>query len=194
MQPLKREMNLALRATLKVSEKERKVKREIEREEILCFLSWSDSLLIAIASEVESQEAAERSAERLPFMNSIEQSRARLDMALGKFGKVTQRLCRKKERNRRQQFSMSLLSALSQDKVVATQLLEGGVDSTIFENFVYRTLNSIRSTPETQSKQVLVFMDNAVIHRHAQVLETCKLLKCHVLFNAQYSPWLNPVE
>lgn len=187
-------MNLALRATLKVSEKERKVKREIEREEILCFLSWSDSLLIAIASEVESQEAAERSAERLPFMNSIEQSRARLDMALGKFGKVTQRLCREKERNRRQQFSVSLLSALSQDKVVATQLLEGGVDSTIFENFVYRTLNSIRSTPETQSKQVLVFMDNAVIHRHAQVLETCKLLKCHVLFNAQYSPWLNPVE
>ena len=89
---------------------------------------------------------------------------------------------------------MSLLSAISQDQVIATQILEGGVDSTVFENFVYRTLYSVRTSALTRDKDVLLFMDNAVIHRHSQVLETCKLLKCHVLFNAQYSPWLNPVE
>lgn len=42
--------------------------------------------------------------------------------------------------------------------------------------------------------QVLLFLDNAVIHRHSAVLETARKFKVNVLFNAQYSPWLNPVE
>jgi transposase len=37
-------------------------------------------------------------------------------------------------------------------------------------------------------------LDNAVIHHHSAVLETARLFKVNVLFNAQYSPWLNPVE
>ena len=37
-------------------------------------------------------------------------------------------------------------------------------------------------------------MDNAVIHKHSLVLETARNLKVNVLFNAEYSPWLNPVE
>ena len=37
-------------------------------------------------------------------------------------------------------------------------------------------------------------MDNAVIHRHSLVLETARKMKVNVLFNAEYSPWLNPVE
>lgn len=37
-------------------------------------------------------------------------------------------------------------------------------------------------------------MDNAVIHKHSAVLETALRLKANVLFNAEYSPWLNPVE
>jgi transposase len=37
-------------------------------------------------------------------------------------------------------------------------------------------------------------MDNAVIHKHSKVLETARKFKVNVLFNAEYSPWLNPVE
>jgi len=37
-------------------------------------------------------------------------------------------------------------------------------------------------------------MDNAIIHKYSQVLETARKMKVHVLFNAEYSPWLNPVE
>jgi len=37
-------------------------------------------------------------------------------------------------------------------------------------------------------------MDNAVIHRHSSVLQTCRKMKVNVLFNAEYSPWLNPIE
>jgi len=37
-------------------------------------------------------------------------------------------------------------------------------------------------------------MDNAIIHKYSHVLETARKMKVHVLFNAEYSPWLNPVE
>jgi transposase len=37
-------------------------------------------------------------------------------------------------------------------------------------------------------------MDNATIHRHSKVLETAKRMHASVLFNAQYSPWINPIE
>ena len=33
-----------------------------------------------------------------------------------------------------------------------------------------------------------------MIHKHSSVLETARRLKVNVLFNAEYSPWLNPVE
>jgi transposase len=41
---------------------------------------------------------------------------------------------------------------------------------------------------------VVLFMDNAIIHKYSEVLETARKMKVHVLFNAEYSPWLNPVE
>ncbi len=37
-------------------------------------------------------------------------------------------------------------------------------------------------------------MDNAVIHKHSVVMETARRMKVNVLFNAEYSPWLNPIE
>ena len=37
-------------------------------------------------------------------------------------------------------------------------------------------------------------MDNAVIHKHSVVLETIRKMKVNLLFNAEYSPWLNPIE
>ncbi len=43
-------------------------------------------------------------------------------------------------------------------------------------------------------KDIVIFMDNAVIHKHSAVLETVRKFRVNVLFNAEYSPWLNPVE
>lgn len=43
-------------------------------------------------------------------------------------------------------------------------------------------------------KDVILLMDNAVIHKHSAVLETARNFKVNVLFNAEYSPWLNPIE
>ena len=89
---------------------------------------------------------------------------------------------------------MSLLAAISQERVVSTQLIEGGVDSSVFENFMYHTLRAVRTNPATAEKTVLVFLDNAVIHRHSTVLKSLRKMKVHVMFNAEYSPHLNPVE
>lgn len=43
-------------------------------------------------------------------------------------------------------------------------------------------------------KDVVLLMDNAVIHKHSAVLEITRQFKVNVLFNAEYSPWLNPIE
>ena len=93
-----------------------------------------------------------------------------------------------------QQYSLSLMAAVSQHKVVSYQVIEGGVDAVLFEHFIYRTLQSVKADPANQGKDVVLFMDNAVIHLTSSVLETIKRMGVHALFNAEYSPWLNPVE
>ena len=37
-------------------------------------------------------------------------------------------------------------------------------------------------------------MDNAKIHMHSSVTERILRMKAHLLMNAEYSPWLNPIE
>lgn len=100
----------------------------------------------------------------------------------------------RKNQVKKQQYSVSLIAAVSQKEVLSTQILEGGVDSTIYENFIYQTLRSIRTDPRTADKTVIILMDNAAIHKHSSVLQTCRKMKANVLFNAEYSPWLNPIE
>ena len=94
----------------------------------------------------------------------------------------------------RSDFQLTMISAISQESVVATQIVKGGVDSIVFENFIYKMLESVVSDPRNQNRDILIFMDNAVMHKHSRVLETLRKFKVNVLFNAQYSPWLNPVE
>ena len=72
--------------------------------------------------------------------------------------------------------------------------MEGGVDASIFENFIFTLIRQIKTQSEEKDKDVIIFMDNARIHKHQLVLQTIKDWKVHVLFNAQYSPWINPVE
>jgi len=64
----------------------------------------------------------------------------------------------------------------------------------VFENFIYKMLESMVTDPKYHGKDIVIFMDNAVMHKHSHVLETCRKFKVNVLFNAQYSPWLNPIE
>jgi transposase len=95
---------------------------------------------------------------------------------------------------KKENYSMSLISAISPDMIIANQVVEGGVDGIIFENFIYHTLLSVRNDKHLQQKKVLLLLDNARIHKTQHLYETAKKMKAVVLFNAAYSPWLNPIE
>ena len=46
-----------------------------------------------------------------------------------------------------QTYTFSLLAAMTPKMVVSAQLIEGGVDWTIFENYLYYSLKAIRQNP-----------------------------------------------
>jgi transposase len=89
---------------------------------------------------------------------------------------------------------MSFIAAISKDELVGSQMIEGAFDATLIENFVYRVLRHVRSDPRTAEKPIVLLMDNAVVHRHTSVIDICQKMRATILFNAQYSPWLNPIE
>jgi len=91
-------------------------------------------------------------------------------------------------------FSISTIAAMTFDKVVSMQLVEGGIDSVIFENFLYYTLKKIRNDPLTRDKQVVILLDNATIHKVSSVYETARKMNASIIMNAEYSPFLNPIE
>ena len=64
----------------------------------------------------------------------------------------------------------------------------------IFDNFIYHTLLCIRKDKELSQKKVLLFLDNARIHKSPHLYETAKKMKTLIMFNSAYSPWLNPIE
>jgi transposase len=67
-------------------------------------------------------------------------------------------------------------------------MLEGGTDSVFFENFIYNMLDKLRRDPSTANKDIVLFMDNAAIHKNSIVFETARRMKANILFNAEYSP------
>jgi hypothetical protein len=100
----------------------------------------------------------------------------------------------RKSGSKKESYSISLISAISEDRVIANQLVEGPVDAIIFDNFVYHTLLCIRKDKDLSQKKVLLFLDNARIHKSPHLYDTAKKMKALILFNAAYSSWLNPIE
>jgi hypothetical protein len=66
------------------------------------------------------------------------------------------------------------MASMSLDRVISMQITEGGTDSVVFENFLYRTLNSLRQRADIKDKHIIVLMDNATIHKHSMIQETAK--------------------
>ena len=93
-----------------------------------------------------------------------------------------------------QPYSLSLLAGITKVKVMGIQLVEGGVDASVFDNFVYELLHIIRRDRRYDDRVVVIFMDNATIHRQEIVTKTVLGMKVFLLYTPQYSPQLNPVE
>ena len=84
---------------------------------------------------------------------------------------------------KREPYSLSLISAISHDQVIANQLIEGGVDSSVFENFIYTMLLHLRTTDKYKGARIILLMDNATIHRHPGVSKTILEMKAFLMFN-----------
>ncbi len=81
-------------------------------------------------------------------------------------------------------YSVSLISAISQDKVIANQFIQGGVDSSVYENFIYEVLNYVRSDESMKERKIVLFMDNARIHVHKNVIDTIMDMKAILILSA----------
>ena len=70
-------------------------------------------------------------------VNSLNTENQHLKLSLNPYARKCYDISKRKGTEKQQQFSVSLIAAISQDRVIAHQVLEGGIDSVIFENFVY---------------------------------------------------------
>ena len=100
----------------------------------------------------------------------------------------------KQSQHTKETFSLCFTAAMSQDEVISMQLLDGNQDSVIFENFVYCTFKALRDSDKYEGRQIVAFIDNARIHKKAEVISTLTRLGVDVIFNAPYTPYTMPVE
>jgi len=76
---------------------------------------------------------------------------------------------RAKSKEKLQNYSLSMIAAMTESCVLAAQITEGGTDAVVFENFIFKLLNKLRIDKETKGKQIVLLMDNATIHKHEMV-------------------------
>lgn len=133
--------------------------------------------------------------EEIKEQSPLQAARDRRAHSLGKYGLAAEALTVSPSgAPRPQNYSVSLIAAVTQDSIVGAQLIEGGVDASVFEHFIQEVLKGLRDRGAFDGPGVVLLLDNARIHHHSLVLEAAKRQGVHVLFNAEYSPWLNPVE
>ena len=79
---------------------------------------------------------------------------------------------------------MILLAAMTQNEVVGSQMIQGGVDTVLFENFLYRVVSTSVKEPSNQGRRIVVYIDNARIHKCQAVYDMIRKLGCTLVFAA----------
>ena len=85
----------------------------------------------------------------------------------------------------------SLIAAMTANKMLAFQIFKGSVKANDFGAFISQLFTKITGLKINMKKCVL-FLDNASIHRSRNLEPFLK--KFNILYNAAYSPPLNPIE
>ena len=115
---------------------------------------------------------------------TIHKLRDAFHQGIGDLGQQTFNLLRRKGTDRPQNYSISLLAAVSPEGIVSNQLIEGPVDASLFAKFIHESLKSLREDPRYQRRPIVLLMDNARIHTPQEVLDAALAMKAIVLFNA----------
>lgn len=61
------------------------------------------------------------------------------------------------------------------------QLVEGTIDQIMFENFIFEVINAAKRDPKNDGKQMILFCDNARIHKTPEVIKSVQNLGIDVL-------------
>jgi transposase len=124
------------------------------------------------------------------FMNSIhidESSFDRDELKRYGYSKKSEEI-KKILKHKRNKERYTLLSAISQNGIIETEILEGSVNSDIYLNFIKK----INSNPLNINKTI--FQDNARIHHACIVKDFCKNNNIKMEYNPAYTPEFNPIE
>lgn len=84
--------------------------------------------------------------------------------------------------------NVSIITAISLDKVIASVNIYGAVDAITFEGFIVKEL-----LPKVKEGDCII-MDNAKIHLGEMVRELIEQKKARVIFLSPYSPEFSPIE
>ena len=82
----------------------------------------------------------------------------------------------------------TLLASLSLSGVGASMIMEGAVNTQVFEAYVEQIL-----APGLSAGQIVV-MDNLSVHKNARVRQLIEVQGCELLFLPAYSPDYSPIE
>ena len=84
--------------------------------------------------------------------------------------------------------NMSCLSGLRLEEMSAPMLIEGAVNTAVFETFVEHVL-----LPTLHQGDIVV-VDNLSAHKSKRVQSLLAKKRCHILFLPAYSPDVSPIE
>jgi hypothetical protein len=104
------------------------------------------------------------------------------------------RMHRQMQARKRNGYSFSMTAAITQDRLVGFQVVEGGSDSVLFENFLYRVLMQLRKDQRTRRRRIVVYLDNARTHKSPMLTRLAQKTGVTFLYSPQYSPWMMSVE
>jgi hypothetical protein len=90
--------------------------------------------------------------------------------------------------------NISLCAAITREGVISIEFSSSAYNELTFTRFLKETITNLRASGRLREKPLVLFMDNAAFHKAPLCLEYCRMSGVSVLYNAPYSPQLNPIE
>lgn len=90
--------------------------------------------------------------------------------------------------------NISLLMAVSNQRVEAYTIIENGINQIVFANFIIHLVENIKAKNESAVNNIILLLDNLLVHKTPLVKTVVLKMGIKVIFNAPYSPEMNFIE
>lgn len=85
----------------------------------------------------------------------------------------------------------TIVAAITDEKLLGCQIIRGGMKKEDYAGFISTIISHYQL--EDREQEIIIFADNVRVH-HAKFVMECLSSKITFLFNATYTPMLNPIE